>query len=107
MYNIITLMQRFLLFKKPLMIFVQVCICDMKGKIITMASLVAQLKKKPPAMQETTVQFLGWEDPLEGALSIPTNTSSGLASCLLKDHAVIQTCSVDFEFLLKRLKELE
>ena len=63
-------MQRFLLFKKPLMIFVQVCICDMKGKIITMASLVAQLKKKPPAMQETTVQFLGWEDPLDKEIDI-------------------------------------
>ena len=29
------------------------------------ASLVAQLVKDPPAMQETPVQFLGWEDPLE------------------------------------------
>ena len=29
------------------------------------ASLVAQLVKNPPAMQETRVQFLGWEDPLE------------------------------------------
>ena len=29
------------------------------------ASLVAQLVKNPPAMQETPVQFLGWEDPLE------------------------------------------
>ena len=29
------------------------------------ASLVAQLVKNPPAMQETCVQFLGWEDPLE------------------------------------------
>ena len=28
-------------------------------------SLVAQLVKNPPAMQETPVQFLGWEDPLE------------------------------------------
>ena len=28
-------------------------------------SLVAQLVKNPPAMQETLVQFLGWEDPLE------------------------------------------
>ena len=27
--------------------------------------LVAQLVKNPPAMQETSVQFLGWEDPLE------------------------------------------
>ena len=29
------------------------------------ASLVAQLVKNPPAMWETPVQFLGWEDPLE------------------------------------------
>ena len=29
------------------------------------ASLVAQLIKNLPAMQETPVQFLGWEDPLE------------------------------------------
>ena len=29
------------------------------------ASLVAQLVKNPPAMQETQVQFLGWEEPLE------------------------------------------
>ena len=29
------------------------------------ASLIAQLVKNPPAMQDTLVQFLGWEDPLE------------------------------------------
>ena len=29
------------------------------------ASLVAQTVKRPPAMQETQVQFLGQEDPLE------------------------------------------
>ena len=29
------------------------------------ASLVTQLVKNPPAMQETWVQSLGWEDPLE------------------------------------------
>ena len=29
------------------------------------ASLGAQLLKNPPAMQETWVQSLGWEDPLE------------------------------------------
>ena len=28
-------------------------------------SLVAQLVKKPPAMRETWVRSLGWEDPLE------------------------------------------
>ena len=36
------------------------------------ASLVAQLVKSLPAMQETLVQFLGWEDPLEkGTATIP------------------------------------
>ena len=29
------------------------------------ASLVAQLVRNPPAMQETSDQSLGWEDPLE------------------------------------------
>ena len=29
------------------------------------ASLVVQLVKNLPAMQETLVQFLGWEDPLK------------------------------------------
>ena len=29
------------------------------------ASLIAQLVKKPPAMQETPIQLLVWEDPLE------------------------------------------
>ena len=29
------------------------------------ASLIAQLVKNPPAMQETPGQSLGWEDPLE------------------------------------------
>ena len=36
------------------------------------ASLVAQLVKNPPAMWETWVQSLGWEDPLEkGKLPTP------------------------------------
>ena len=35
-------------------------------------SLIAQLVKNPPAVQETLVQFLGWEDPLEkGCLPTP------------------------------------
>ena len=29
------------------------------------ASLIAQLVKHLPAVQETWVRFLGWEDPLE------------------------------------------
>ena len=33
--------------------------------VIRGASLIAQVVKNLPAMQETSVQFLGWEDPLE------------------------------------------
>ena len=33
------------------------------------ASLVAQLVKNPPAMQETLVRSLGWEDPLEEGMA--------------------------------------
>ena len=33
------------------------------------ASLVAQLVKNPPAMWETWVRFLGWEDPLEKGMA--------------------------------------
>ena len=35
------------------------------GLKLRMGFLVAQLVKNPPAMQETWVPFLGWEDPLE------------------------------------------
>ena len=33
--------------------------------LVNRASLEAQLVKNPPAMQETPVQCLGWDDPLE------------------------------------------
>ena len=33
-------------------------------------SLIAQLVKNLPAMQETWVRFLGWEDPLEKEMAI-------------------------------------
>ena len=32
-------------------------------------SLVAQIEKNLPAMQETQVQSLGWEDPLEKGMA--------------------------------------
>jgi len=37
----------------------------MKPHKITLIELVSQLVKNPPAMQETLVQFLGLEYPLE------------------------------------------
>ena len=38
------------------------------------ASLIAQLVKNPPAMRETWVQSLGWEDPLEKEMAIYSST---------------------------------
>ena len=35
----------------------------------TVTYVVAQLVKNPPEMQETWVQFLGWEDPLEKGMA--------------------------------------
>ena len=68
--------------------------------LITWASLVAQLVKNLPAMQETWVQSLGWEDPLEKgkathssilAWRIPWTTVHGVANS--------QTRLSDFCFL--------
>ena len=36
---------------------------------LIMASLVSQTVKNPPAVQETRVQFLGQEDPLEKGMA--------------------------------------
>ena len=38
------------------------------------ASLVAQMAKNPPAMHETRIQSLGWEDPLEQGLATHSST---------------------------------
>ena len=40
-------------------------------------SLVAQLVKNPPAMQETWVSSLGWEDTLEESMA----THSSILAC--------------------------
>ena len=45
----------------------------------TWASLVAQLVKNLFAMQETWVQFLGWEDPLEKGKA----THSSILACTI------------------------
>ena len=38
------------------------------------ASLVAQIVKNLPAMQETWVQSLGWEDPLKEGMATHSST---------------------------------
>ena len=42
---------------------------DLGGKIVNLASLVAQVVKDLPAMQETWVQSLGQEDALEKGMT--------------------------------------
>ena len=44
---------------------------------IIWASLVAQLGKNLPAMQESQVRFLGQEDPLEKEMAIHSSTLAG------------------------------
>ena len=39
-----------------------------------MGTLVAQMVKHLPAMRETWVRFLGWEDPLEKKMTIHSST---------------------------------
>ena len=39
----------------------------------SLSSLVVQLVKNPPAMRETWVQSLGWEDPLEKGTVTPSS----------------------------------
>ena len=50
----------------------------MLSYVRTGASHVAQLVKNPPAMQETRVRSLGWEDPLEKGKA----THSGLENSM-------------------------
>ena len=42
-----------------------------------MLSLVAQMVKNPPAVEETWVQSLGWEDPLDKEMA----THSSILPC--------------------------
>ena len=43
-------------------------------RISWIASLVAQVVKCPPEMEETRVQFLGWKDPLEKEMATHSST---------------------------------
>ena len=41
----------------------------MYSKMYKVASLAAQMVKNPPAMQETWIRPLGWEDPLKEGMA--------------------------------------
>ena len=42
-----------------------------------MASLIAQLVETLPAVQDTQVLSLGWEDPLEKEMATPSSNLAG------------------------------
>ena len=44
---------------------------------LNMSSLIAQLVKNPPAVQEIPVGFLGWEDTLEKGKATHSNILAG------------------------------
>ena len=46
------------------------------------ASLVAQMVKNPPAMQDTWVRSLSWEEPLEKGMAIHSSILSWGIYCL-------------------------
>ena len=70
--------------------------------IIFSLPLVTQLVRKPPAMQETWVRSLGWEDPPGEGKGYPLQYS-GLENsmdCIVHRVAKSQTQLSDFHFHL-------
>ena len=55
------------------------------------ASLVAQVVKNLPAMQETWIQSLGWEDPLEDSCLKNPNGQRSLMGYTVHEVAKSQT----------------
>ena len=51
------------------------------------ASLVAQMVKNLPTIQETLVQFLGWEEPLEKGKAF--NQVYFILNCTEKEYIVM------------------
>ena len=78
-------------------------ICWRRDRLPTLVFLgfpVAQLVKNPPAMWETWIWSLGWENPLEKGKATPPQYS-GLENsmdCIVRGVAKSQTRQSDFHF---------
>ena len=55
----------FMFFNSFVFLLLSLIIFNISILLMLRASLVAQLVKNPPAMWETWVRSLGWDDPLE------------------------------------------
>ena len=68
--------------------------------------MVGQLLKNPPAMQETPVQFLGSEDPLEKGIGYPLQYSwASLVAQSIKNPPAMQETWVQSQGWEDPLKE--
>ena len=63
------------------------------------ASFVAQLVKNPPAMRETWVRSLGWEDPLEKGKALQYSGLENSMDCIVYGFTKSQTQPSDFHSL--------
>ena len=73
--------------------------CDLSQAITARASLVPQMVKHPPAMQETQVPTLGRADPLEEEMATHTSIlgwldSMGLSFVCVSDKCRVRFCSL-------------
>ena len=58
------------------------------------ASLVFQTVKNPPAMQETEVQFLSWEDSLEKGMAIHSSILGGRIARMVSESDTTEWLSL-------------
>ena len=79
-------------------------ICNLCKLLTTWSSLIAQLVKNLPAMQETPVWFLGREDPAREGIGYPLQYSGPENSMDYIVHGVTksQTRLSDFHFHFQR-----
>ena len=66
-----------------------------------LASHVAQLVKNPCAMQETWVQSLGWEDPLEKGTATHSRIPAWRIPCDHKESDTTEQLSLSLSFMAK------
>ena len=64
---------------------------------------MAQLVKNPPTMQETWVQSLGWEDPLEKRKATYSSILAWRIICIVPEVAKSGTWLRDFHLILTTL----
>ena len=63
---------------------------------------MAQLVEDPPAMQETWVQSLGWEDTLERGTATYSSTLASM-DCIVHGFSGSQTQLSDFHFFVTKI----